>query len=229
MTESTTDSERRSVCIAIVEDHQLLSASLRAALLADGFSVVVPALSDRGAVAAELCRNEPAVALLDLDLGAIGSGEDFLPLLVDLGTRVLFVSGNTDEAVVGRCLHRGAWGWVSKSASFDVLLGSVLRAVAGEPAIEASERDRLMRAWREQRTATEEALAPMQRLSRREAAVLGMLQDGKSVERIASESFVAAATVRTQVRAILAKLEVNSQLEAVAKASRAGWRPPTDD
>ena len=39
--------------------------------------------------------------------------------------------------------------------------------------------------------------------------------------RIAKERFVAESTVRSQVRAILQKLGVNSQLEAVALAARA--------
>lgn len=47
--------------------------------------------------------------------------------------------------------------------------------------------------------------------------------DGMTVERIAVESVVSAGTVRTQVKSILAKLGVNSQLQAVALASRAGW------
>jgi DNA-binding NarL/FixJ family response regulator len=49
--------------------------------------------------------------------------------------------------------------------------------------------------------------------------------EGRSVDRIAETSFVSSDTVRTQVRAILTKLGVNSQLEAVAMARRAGWFP----
>ena len=37
---------------------------------------------------------------------------------------------------------------------------------------------------------------------------------------------MAEATVRTQVKSILAKLEVTSQLAAVGLAHRVGWKPP---
>jgi DNA-binding NarL/FixJ family response regulator len=37
---------------------------------------------------------------------------------------------------------------------------------------------------------------------------------------------VSEATVRTQVKAILAKLQVTSQLAAVGLAHKVGWRPP---
>jgi len=40
---------------------------------------------------------------------------------------------------------------------------------------------------------------------------------------IAARQFVSLGTVRTQVRSILRKLEVNSQLAAVATVRNAGW------
>ncbi len=211
--------------MAILEDHRLLSASVSAALQAEGFDVVTPELTDPGTVVAGLRDEPPSVALLDLDLGPFGRGEDLLPFLVDLGARVVIVSGETADGLIGRALEAGAWGWVPKSAPLDDLVTTVRLAGAGRPVLDDSERDRLLRAWRERRDAQAGVLAPFARLSRREAEVLVMLREGKSVERIAADSFVSEATVRTQVRAILTKLEVNSQLEAVAKAVRAGWKP----
>ena len=49
---------------------------------------------------------------------------------------------------------------------------------------------------------------------------------GQTVREIATECVVAEATVRTQVKSILAKLEVTSQLAAVGLAHRVGWKPP---
>jgi DNA-binding NarL/FixJ family response regulator len=50
--------------------------------------------------------------------------------------------------------------------------------------------------------------------------------NGQPVRDIARQSFVSEATVRTQVKSILAKLGVTSQLAAVGAAHQAGWRPP---
>ncbi len=55
------------------------------------------------------------------------------------------------------------------------------------------------------------------------------LVDGLSAEEIAETHFVAVTTVRSQVRGILQKLGVRSQLAAVATANRAGWTAPIDD
>jgi DNA-binding NarL/FixJ family response regulator len=66
-------------------------------------------------------------------------------------------------------------------------------------------------------------LTPFDRLSEREAEVLRALAQGLTVAGIARRSVVSEATVRAQVRSILTKLDVRSQLEAVVAAQRSGW------
>ena len=66
-------------------------------------------------------------------------------------------------------------------------------------------------------------MAPFQQLSQRERDVLDALVDGRSANTIAAMSFVSITTVRSQIRSVLQKLDVNSQLEAVAAATRCGW------
>ena len=216
-------SDSSAVRVAIIDDHDLIVAALAAALRAEGCDVDVPSLGE--ALPAWLLAAAPQVALLDLDLGAHGSGEDLLPALLASGCRVLVVSGISDGAVIGRCLARGASGWLPKSASLDQLLAAILALAAGREVLSDSERDRLLRVWRERREVEAAVLAPFLRLSPREGVVLGLLMEGRSVDRIAQTSFVSSDTVRTQVRAILTKLGVNSQLEAVAMVRRAGWFP----
>lgn len=77
------------VQVLILEDHQLLSASLAAALTTDGYRVATPDLADRDGLLAYIAEMAPGVALVDLDLGSFGSGEELLPHLVEAGTRVL--------------------------------------------------------------------------------------------------------------------------------------------
>jgi DNA-binding NarL/FixJ family response regulator len=63
-------------------------------------------------------------------------------------------------------------------------------------------------------------------MSRREAEVLGLLMEGMTVSEIARARVVSESTVRSQVKAILSKLDVGSQLTAVGRAHQIGWRPP---
>ena len=60
-------------------------------------------------------------------------------------------------------------------------------------------------------------------LTERERIVLAELIEGHCAEEIATAGFVSISTVRSQIKAILQKLGVNSQLAAVALARRADW------
>ena len=57
--------------------------------------------------------------------------------------------------------------------------------------------------------------ARLQSLSDRESEVLQQLHGGVGVRAIAEQSEVALTTVRSQVKSILRKLEVSSQMAAV--------------
>jgi len=59
-------------------------------------------------------------------------------------------------------------------------------------------------------------------LTPRETEVLGLLASGNASQDIVNELFISLATVRTHIQNILRKLEVHSQLEAVALAFRKG-------
>ncbi len=64
-------------------------------------------------------------------------------------------------------------------------------------------------------------------LTPRERAVLAGLVGGLRPADIARRDFVSVVTVRNQVQSILIKLNVHSQLEAVAAARWSGWTDPS--
>lgn len=214
-----------SARILIVEDHDLLAQSLRIALQADGFTVERAAeLTQEGILdAAE--RMRPSVVLLDLDLGArMGSALPLITPLRDLGACVVMVTGAENRARLGECIEAGALGIVPKSASFEDLLGAIRDASELRTLLSKSQRDELLAEMRRQHAEEEERSTSFARLTAREQEVLAGLCDGKSAETIAAEGFVSVATVRTQIRTLLLKLGVKSQIAAVAMARQAGWR-----
>jgi DNA-binding NarL/FixJ family response regulator len=210
--------------VVLVDDHQLLAQSLALALQLEGVECRVAELADRDALVREVVDDPPDLVLLDLELGgAIGDGSTLVPAFVRAGCRVLVVSASTDQDQVCRALELGAIGAVRKDVAFTQLLDAALAAARGDQLISEGERLRLIAEARSRRSRRLEALAPFERLSAREAAVLRELAAGRSVGAIAGSWFVSEATVRSQVRAVLTKLGVTSQLEAVAQAHRAGW------
>jgi len=115
---------------------------------------------------------------------------------------------------------------ISKAVLFDVILDTVRRVGDGLPVMSREERQQLLDAWRESSAEEAEIRRRFEQITRREAEVLGLLMAGQQVNEIASSRFVSESTVRTQVKSVLAKLQVRSQLSAVGLAHRIGWSPP---
>jgi DNA-binding NarL/FixJ family response regulator len=103
----------------------------------------------------------------------------------------------------------------------------VLRRLShGLRVLDVEERERLLRLAHRRRRELVELERRIASLSAREEQVLGELMHGRPVHDIAARCSVAEATVRTQVKSILSKLGVSSQLAAVGVAHRVSWRPP---
>ncbi len=213
--------------LLLVEDHELLAQSLAVAARAEGMEVhAVQPASDQDVIDA-VERHRPDLVLLDLDLGeAVGSGDRFVPAMRAQGAQVLVVSGVEDPDVIAAALESGALGFVHKSQPFDDLLEAIRRAVAGEPVNAAEQRTAMLVGLQTRRAEEAARLRDFDLLTPRESQVLAALMAGKQVEVIAREAVLSEATIRSQVRAVLMKLGVTSQLAAVALAHRTGWRPP---
>ena len=210
--------------LLIVEDHELLATSLALALRQQGLDVETAAGPSVEAVVAAVRRLAPVLVLLDLELGPpLGSGLDLIKPFTEAGARVVMMTGVVEPARLGACIAAGAVGVVSKSAGFGELVDAIRRAVAGEQLLTSHQRHILVGEFHAGRQADDRRTAPFTSLSPREQAVLARLIAGESAEAIAELSYVSVATVRSQIRSILSKLGVKSQLAAVALARQAGW------
>jgi len=211
--------------IVIVDDHRMLAQSLGYALGALGFATEVPDLADAETLIAAIAAVDPSLVLLDLDLGgSLGDATILIePLVASRTSHVLVLSGTSDRDRFAAALEAGAIGFVEKGQPFDVLLQTTLRAARGEQVTPPDERHAMLGALRRRRETERRRLEPFARLTSRESEVLVELARGTCVTKIAEQWFVAVPTVRAQVRSVLAKLDVSSQLEAVALAVRSGW------
>ena len=164
------------------------------------------------------------LVVLDLHLGAgTASGEELIEPLVAAGQRVVMLTGTDDRIALARCLVRGAQGVIPKSVSFDRLVGYMDAALDGRPVPDAATTQQLRAELLEHDRRQQERMGPFASLTPREEQVLKALIEGRTADVIASESYVSIATVRSQIRTILRKLGVHSQLEAVALANARGW------
>jgi DNA-binding NarL/FixJ family response regulator len=213
--------------VMIVDDHELLAHSLEVALGSEGVEVdriTGPTADDILGMATD---TKPGLVLLDLDLDEkVGSGVPLIAPLRDRGATVVMVTGSTDEIAMAECIEAGAVGIIRKAATFDQLLGAILRVMNDGTLLSENERQEHLAKLRTTRIENDRRHAPFRALTQRESQVLDELMAGHSADQIARAWTVSTATVRSQIRAVLSKLGVNSQLAATAKARQADWRLP---
>lgn len=210
--------------VLLVEDHAIIQQALSLALQQAGMTVETALDLDPDAVLKHAEAFRPDVVLLDFYLGE----QDSLPMigpLQQLGARVLVLTGTTDPRSLGACIEAGAAGIVSKTESLDRLTQAIADTVAGLSVMRPADREALVEAAQRAQADEEERLAPFAALTARERQVLAHLMHGHSAEEVSRMEFVSLATVRSQIRGILQKLEVGSQLAAVTMAQQAGWAP----
>lgn len=213
--------------VLVVDDHDLFAESLAVALDAAGFASHRPLDVHPDTVRETFRRVAPDIVLLDYDLANDGpTGAQLAAELTAMGAVVVVVTGIEHAPRMAECLEAGALSVINKSQPLEALVHAVEQAAQNRSVISQTRRQELLAALRHERAELAHWSEVFDRLTPAEAEVLGRLMEGASAEAIATERVVSVRTVRTQIEAILAKLEVHSQLGAVALANRAHWAPP---
>ena len=225
---TTTSSTPPNTRVLIIEDHLLIAESLEFALVREGYDVRRLELPEVGGsidtLRSAALRHNARIALLDLDLGRFGDGMALIEPLARSGTNVVVVTASMDRGRWGACVRQGARQVVSKAQPLRETLTTVRRLYQGLPVMTSAEREALLDTWRTGRMAGDDIRRRLELLTPREKLILAGLMEGNTVREVARTWVVSEATVRTQVKSILAKLEVSSQLAAVGLAHQVRWQ-----
>lgn len=214
--------------LLVVAEHRLLGAGLRAALTERGWVAVTTEDVTERNVTECARRLDAQCVLLDVHLGAAaGNTTELIRAIGATGASVVVLTAERRRTVLAEWLEAGAAGWVMKSADLDEVNSTLLGVINGESIVGRTERFELLEHLRVERVRMIRARVRFAELSPKEALVLSALADGYSADEIAEHHFVALTTVRSQIRAVLQKLEVNSQLAAVAIADQHRWLLPS--
>jgi DNA-binding NarL/FixJ family response regulator len=205
--------------VVVMAAEQLIRDSVTAALRGLGFQATSRPLPRSASRFDEtrrwLSQERPAVGVLVTDLEDPAQVHDALAVVRHLDLPWLLLTSASPGPSWGALLEAGARDIVDAGAALSHVAG-VIRGVALGAEPEALHRATVLDAWQrvngERRALTER----LGRLSARELEILVSLNEGLSASGIAARDGVAVSTVRGQIRSILRKLEVRSQLRAVA-------------
>jgi DNA-binding NarL/FixJ family response regulator len=166
---------------------------------------------------------EADVALVDLDLPD-GSGVELIRDLrrVNPQAQTALLTASDDRHLHAEAIAAGASGVLSKTIGSMEIIVAIRRLFAGEALLSASEAIELVRLVDQQREAERRTLRIVEQLTPRERDLLRLLAEGLDDAAISERLYISPKTVRNQMVGLLAKLSVDSRLQALVLAARHG-------
>lgn len=203
--------------LAIIEDQPAIREAYAAYLTAQPeFRVVLVCASVEEFLARLPDLPEaPKVVLSDIGLpGGLSGIEGVKHIRQQLPqTEVLLISVYNDAARVFQALCAGAVGYLVKNTPLTLLKENLLQVAAGGSPMSPSVARHVVQHFRPVQDVSKA-------LSSRELQIVQGIEDGLSYKLIADRLGISLDTVRSHIRTVYRKLEVNSKSEIMARMAR---------
>ncbi|MHC6175676.1 response regulator [Glutamicibacter endophyticus] len=203
--------------VLIVDDHSTVRMGLR--LIVQGaadLSVLGEAADGRQAIAMAAALR-PAVVLMDLRMPVLDGIAATRAIVAAETARVLVLTTFDDDEYLFGALQAGAHGFLLKSAAPEHILDALRRAARGQSVLAPEVTARVVAQAMANVPAAGEHSAPaesLETLTDRELEVLRGLGEGLSNPQLAQRLGIGESTVKTHVSRVMAKLHVDSRLQA---------------
>jgi DNA-binding NarL/FixJ family response regulator len=120
------------IAIALIEDHSIVRAGLRALIESQPDMRVVGEATDRNTSLGLLASLRPDILVVDLQLRN-ECAADFLEELLSLsGARAIVLTGSNEQSVIQRAILAGATGLVFKDEDLEMLVRAIRAVHKGE-------------------------------------------------------------------------------------------------
>jgi two-component system, NarL family, response regulator LiaR len=198
--------------IALVDDHRVVTRSLKAYLESFPDFEVVGIAASGEEILKHLSEWRPRIVLLDLLMPGGWDGIETTRRILEHSpdVRVIALTASLDEPRMMGVLRAGAAGYIRKDAEPETLLAAVRAVARGRSYIDPSVARLALSA------------APREELTARETEVLRRLAQGLSNKEIAEALSISEETVKTHVSNVLAKLEAENRAQAIVQGLKRG-------
>jgi DNA-binding NarL/FixJ family response regulator len=220
--------EQAPLRVIVADDDPIARRSIKQALTQPGIVVIAEAHDGREAV--ELCLHyKPDIVLMDVVMPVLDGIQATKRIIEQQPDQTVVILTSSDEEEFGFVgLRAGAVGFLSKDVDIDILPQAARGAANGEAVISRRLGMRLVEHLRkapEPSTGMRPVKSP---LTPREWEIIDLLCEDASTDEMARELVLSIETVRSHIKNILRKLDVNSreQAVAVAEAMRDGTNDP---
>ena len=196
--------------IVIIEDDEIIREGYSMLLSQEQGYEVINRYESFDIAVKNIQNDKPNVILLDVELPGT-NGIEAIPKLKKIlpDTYLLILTVFESEKFIFEALANGASGYLTKNTPPNKILASVKEAVEGGGPMSVNVARMVIRSFRRNQESP---------LSKRETQILELVGDGKNRSQIAKELFIDLETVRTHIKNIYSKLNVNSKADAIKMA-----------
>lgn len=202
--------------ICVYEDRSVMRESLKLLLESvPNFKIlgIFPNCKKADTQILDLC---PDVVLMDIDMPEVNGIEGVKRIKnVRPETQIIMLTVFEDDDKIFDAIKAGADGYLLKNTIPLDLINAIINATSGGSSISPGIASKVLNAFR---AISNTKIKNNFDLSKREQEVLEALVKGFTYKKIAETSFVSVDTVRSHIKNIYLKLQVNSATEAVSKA-----------
>jgi len=186
-------------------------------MLTDQVDIEVVGQAESGEDALVLARkNQPDIILLDVNMPGIGGIETTRRLVQSIPTtKIIAVSGLSEEPYPSLVLKAGAKGYITKGAPIEEMVRAIKKVSQGGKYFSADIAEQLASSY-----LADTQLSPFDQLSEREMQVAMMVVSCHSAQDIADKLFVSVKTVNTYRYRIFEKLNIDSDVKLTHLAIR---------
>ncbi|QDL53960.1 response regulator transcription factor [Rhodoferax aquaticus] len=192
--------------ILLVDDHPIVRMGLVALLAAHCPQAPVREAGTLDEARQAVAAGAPQLTLLDINLGQ-GNGLTLLPLLRQVGSKVLVLSIRDELSTVEAALAAGAHGYLVKDAAGAELASALTEIAEGRHYVPASLAQKL--AWRKGPMGVQ----GVDSLSPRELEVLLLVAQGLGKSEMSQRLGISPNTVETHRQKLRVKLGLDNQHE----------------
>jgi DNA-binding NarL/FixJ family response regulator len=200
-----------NIRVVIIEDDQIIRSGYEFLINAvDGYSVIATYWSYENAVK-EIFSNHPDVILLDIELPG-ANGIEAIPKLKKLvpHSHILILTVYESENLIFSALANGASGYLTKNTSSTKIIEAIKEVVEGGGPMSVNIAKLVIKSFQKNQDSP---------LSKRETQIIELIRNGKSRSQIARDLFIDLETVRSHIKNIYIKLDVNSRADAIKAAT----------
>ncbi|AWA30802.1 DNA-binding response regulator [Flavobacterium magnum] len=205
--------------VILFEDNRHLRESLEMVINSDPALHCAASFANGSDAVTKMKKHNPDIVLMDIAMPRV-DGIDATRQIKSVfpDAQILIQTVFSDDDYIFRAICAGASGYILKSTTPEGYIAALKDIGNGGSPMTPGIARRIVDLFRNAMPQTAANSKPL--LSFREKEVLHALVDGKSYKMIAADLGLSLDTVKSHIKNIYAKLQVNSNTEAVARALR---------